>query len=394
MNSLKIGMQLKMTALNYNQLAKKKSLEEKIADLNQARQNLLNDLMNEGVTLDLPMVLPTETPDEKFLMAELAKIDSQQNQNVEWLRQQELKDFLNQAREGSRFVALERRWQKKPQALAEIEVASLQEEQKRYHGQVLESFDYLVKYFAQFEANNQVAMPEAAMRFFDQLSASFAGELQEILQEGVALQRTIEQEEKKLVKTAHQIQRKLRLLQEQIGVELSQDGEELRAILAENVDYQNLMQEMEIEKILRTAQLNEINLLINRGISFLEEKKEIVLSIVSQNKVTREALGSLKRNEEELTLEQVLKKIERAVGAFDKQVTAVLTTEVQKRFDEGKLDTVKREILGEIIDEVADFQDYLGQIFMESAQVIESNLEDIEQKRADYGLFVLNFFAA
>ncbi len=383
-----------MTALNYNQLAKKKNLEEKIADLNQARQNLLNDLMNEGVTLDLPIVLPTETPDEKFLMAELAKIDNQQNQNVEWLRQQELKDFLNQAREGSRFIALERRWQKKPQILAEIEVSSLQEEQKHYHSQVLESFDYLVKYFAQFEANNQVAMPEAAMRFFDQLSASFAGELQEILQEAVSLQRTIEQEERKLAKTAHQIQRKLRLLQEQIGVELSQDGEELRAILAENVDYQNLMQEMEIGKILRTAQLNEVNLLINRGISFLEEKREIVLSIVSQNKVTREALGSLKRNEEELTLEQVLQKIERAVGAFDKQVTAVLMAEVQKRFDEGKLDTVKREILGEIIDEVADFQDYLGQIFMESAQVIESNLEDIEQKRADYGRFVLNFFAA
>lgn len=393
MNSLKIEKQLKMTALNYNQLAKKKNLEEKIADLNQARQNLLRDLIDEGVTLDLPKVLPTETPDEKFLAAELTKIDKQKNQNVEWLRKQEIEDFLNQAREGSRFIALERHWQEKPQLAMELDLSSLQEEQKHYQRQALETFDYLVKYFAQFEVNNQIAMPEAAMRFFDQLSASFAGELQTLLQEGVTLQRAIEQEEKKLAKTAHQIQRKLRLLQEQIGVELSQDREELRDVLAENTDYQNLLQELEMGKILITAQLNEINLLLDRGIKFLREKKEIARSIVSQNKVTREALGKLKLNEEEITREKILAKIERALGAFDQQVTMVLIAEVQKRFDEGKLDPAKKEILGEIFDEVADFQDYLGQIFVESAQVIESNLEDIEQKRANYGRFVLNFFA-
>lgn len=382
-----------MTALNYNQLAKKKNLEEKIADLNQARQNLLRDLIDEGITLDLPKVLPKETPDEKFLAAELTKIDKQKNQNVQWLRKQEIEDFLNQAREGSRFVALERHWQKKPQLAMELDLFSLQEEQKHYQRQVLETFDYLVKYFAQFEVNNQIAMPEAAMRFFDQLSTSFTGELQTLLQEGVTLQRAIEQEEKKLAKTAHQIQRKLRLLQEQIGVELSQDREELGDVLAGNTDYQNLLQELEMGKILITAQLNEINLLLDRGIKFLREKKEIATSIVSQNKVTREALGKLKLNEEEATREKILAKIERALGAFDQQVTMVLTAEVQKRFDEGKLDAVKKEILEEIFDEVADFQDYLGQIFVESAQVIESNLDDTEQKRVDYGRFVLNFFA-
>lgn len=383
-----------MTTLNYNQLAKKKNLEEKIADLNQARQNLLQDLISGGVNLTLPSVLPTETPDQDFLVTELKNLDQQQNKSVEWLRQQELKDFLDQAREGSRFVALERRWQKEPQSAAELELLPLQEEQKRYQNQVVEVFDYLVKYFAQFEINNQIAMPEAAIRFFDQLSTSLTGELQNILQDVMVLQQTIEQEERKLAKINHQIQRKLRFLQEQIGAKLNQDEEELKSVLAENNDYQSLLQELKTEKILLTAQLNEINLLIDRGINLLQEKKAIIISIVSQNKVTREALNALKRNnEEDLTKKEITQKIKQAVEAFDQQVAAVLLAEVEKHFDEeDKFNLEKKKVWEEILDEVADFQEYLGQIFVESAQVIESNLEDIEQKRADYGRFALNFF--
>lgn len=383
-----------MTTLNYNQLAKKKNLEEKIADLNKARQNLLQDLISGGANLTLPSVLPTETPDQDFLVTELKNLDQQQNKSVEWLRQQELKDFLDQAREGSRFVALERQWQKEPRSAAELELLPLQEEQKRYQNQVVEVFDYLVKYFAQFEINNQIAMPEAAMRFFDQLSTSLTRELQNILQDVMALQQTIEQGERKLAKINHQIQRKLRFLQEQIGARLNQDEEELKNVLAENNDYQSLLQELKTEKILLTAQLNEINLLIDRGINLLQEKKAIIISIVSQNKVTREALNALKRNDEEgLTKKEITQKIKQAVEAFDQQVAAVLLAEVEKHFDEeDKFSSEKKKIWEEILDEVADFQEYLGQIFVESAQVIESNLEDIEQKRADYGHFALNFF--
>ncbi len=378
--------------VDYNDLAKKKELDERIADLNRARASILRDLQGLTVEIGDKEFLPTEEVDEKTLDQELNLAQSGQDQTVEWLRQQEVRDVLNQAREGSRYIALQRQLLADPSRLQQRNLLPLQDEQMHFQEKANEILDYLVKYFAQFEAETKVALPEAGVRFFEQLTSEIEKKLGEILTTMHDLQIAIAKEKKQLQKINHKEKRILANWRRQLESEKTEESA-LAQILIDDDQYQETIQEKKITAVLINSQMNEINILIDRSISVLAEKVATLNSIVGQNRVTRNALGSLRAQaEQEKTKDEILGTIQRNLEAFDIRVAQVLSMEVERRFDETR-GRMKAGQFIELIDEVIDFQEYLGRIFADSLQVLQSNEEDLRQKRAEYGRLVLDFLS-
>lgn len=370
--------------LDYDRLAKKRDLELKIADLNRARLQALEE--------DQAAVRPVNV-DVETLKQEIETVSQNAQETCELLRQQEVNDLLAQAREGSRYIAVERKLMAQPHLLQDMDLTPLQNEQTHYQHQTLEILDYLVKYFAQFQMDDQVALPESGVRFFDQVATKLVGELAVNLRDSRELLDSIAQERKNIQKAEHKEQRILRGLQDQISDQLEEKDYSLNELIAQNVDYQALAQEIETEKVLINSQLNEINVLINQSLSLLEEQKEIVGSILGQNKVTRVALAKLKANASSWQRQDLQERVREALQPFDARVEGLLQAEIEKRYDEVLSDPKKEDFFA-LIDEMLSFQEYLGQIFADSFQVLVSNVDDLWQKRANYGKIVLDFLAA
>jgi hypothetical protein len=67
--------------------------------------------------------------------------------------------------------------------------------------------------------------------------------------------------------------------------------------------------------------------------------------------------------------------------------------EVAKRYGENEMDGRMRADFAEMVGEVLEFQEYLGQIMVDSRQMLEGSIDDLERERRKYGRMVLDFFA-
>lgn len=375
--------------LDYNKLAKRKNLEIQADNLNRAREKTLDELSDLGVKMGETSELRGAV-DQTALEQELTKIAELKNQTKEWLQQQEVNDVLNQAREGSRLAKLERRLQAEPELLQEMDLSDLQQEQINYQRRALEIVDYLAKYFSQFTMEMKVELPDAGVRFFDEVATNIQAKMQMWVEQVKELQIQIAQEQKKLQKNEHQEQRILHYLQDEIGEQLEEKDYALGELLTQNSEYQDLLREVADLKVLIKSQLNEINFLLSETIEFLTQQKQVIASVVSQNRVTREILAKLKTNENPWQLDELKKKIAAELEGFDGRVTEVLLAEMDKRFERQSFGEQKKEEFLALVEEIIDFQEYLGQIFADSLQVIQSNCEDLADKRADFGKLVLD----
>lgn len=380
-----------MQTLNYNQLAKQKELEERIATLNQARVELTQELRDLGVPVGAEEVLPVENVDSQTLSEELEQVEQYQDETWKWLAEQEVRDLLNQAREGSRYMRLQRRLLANPELVQAKDLAPLQKEQLHYQQQALETFDYLLKYFGQFEvAEMQVALPEAGVRFFEQLAKTIEKRLTQVTTETQRLLTEVEKDQRKLQKDQHREQRTLRNLREQI----SENGDEqssLSQVLANNQTYQDLVQEIDLTRVMMTSRFNEVNILIDQTMAFLTEQLAVLESIISQNQATRTILVKLRNlGDAGKTREELVNLVEENLRTFDGRVTQVLTMEIERTYDEIHHGLAPGKFK-DLLDEITSFQEYLGQVFADSRQVLLSNGEDLEQKRAEYGRLVLDY---
>ncbi len=374
--------------LNYNQLAKQKELENRLADLGQARQQLISELTDLNPSFSLPAALPSSDNQAELFDQELKYLNQVQQDTLDFLDTQEITDILEQAREGSRFIALERRLAADPAWLKTQDLSQIQNEQVHYQRQVLETFDYLLKYFAQFSDNLQVTLPQAAERFYNQVVADFASEFATLLQSATSLRTQIDQENKLLQKTQHQLQRHLRNLEEKIDHKLASTSTDFTGVLLKNQDYQTLLSQAKVSRALINSLLNEINLIINQGLSFLTQNQALLESILGQNKVTRQMLDFFTQPHLDFDKDTWFAQVDNRLSSFDTQVMAVLRQEIEKhladRPDQNQLDKLRAAI-----EEIIQFQEYLGQIFADSLHVLTSNLADLEQKRSWYGQIVL-----
>ncbi|MBQ6154922.1 hypothetical protein IJI99_03560 [bacterium] len=109
------------TAMNfdYQKLARQKQLNMRIDELNRAREKVLDELESLGVELPAEEIVRGGQVDPEALEQEKKFIAKLQADTYEQLQQQQADDLVTQAREGSRFVVLERRlkniqifWQK------------------------------------------------------------------------------------------------------------------------------------------------------------------------------------------------------------------------------------------------------------------------------------------
>ncbi len=379
-----------MQFTDYDQLAKKQNLEAKIKDLNKARAQTLQQLQALGADLPLDALAGEGRVDQKTLTIEKDKLATFQSQDKDYLLAQEMESFLRQAKEGSRLVILERKLRQNPELLQAADLTDLKQEQTHYQRQALEIFDYLSKYFEQFEMQAKKELPDSGVRFFDLVVASLRARLPELLKECRDLQSLVGQEQKEWQKLSRQQQRLLRYLQTEIDEKLGGKTADVTAVSQQNQEYQILLQKADGLQILINSQMNEINDLISEGLLLLEEHQEVLTSILGQNKVTRGALYQLKNEQASFALDKLQDRVQKTLGQFDQRVAEFLELEIAKRYEE-KLDSEQQENFFTLIDETLEFHDYLYQIFVNTAQILQDNMEDLMAKRANYGRLVLEY---
>lgn len=378
-----------MTVLDYRQLAKQKELEMRIATLNQAREKVLGRMKEIG--LDVPEVKVADgRVDLETLEAEQKMVSQLQEETYSQMLVQQAHDLIEQAREGSRFVQLKRKLMAHPEILEKINCTSLQEEQNQYHVKQLEIFDYLAKHFSQFNSMEVKGLPESGVKFFEQVVKATIEKMESLVDEGRELQRQIGEKTKKLAKLHRREQRELERIHAETGrgMDESDNGEE---IVRQNQTYKEILSEIRATTFLRTSLLNQANNLIDQGIEQLHRIDIHLASIVGQNQTTRELLFKLKTENEIWETRALQKYIGEVLVDFDRQVAGVLVAEVGKRFEDEEIKPEERRFWRELLEEVIQFQEYMGQIMGDSQQVIEGNLDDLENARIRFGRCVLDF---
>jgi len=380
-----------MTVLDYRQLAKQKELEMRIATLNQAREKVLGRMREIGLSVPEVSVNGGRV-DLDTLAAEQQLVQQLQEETYDQMLVQQAHDLIDQAREGSRYVLLKRQLTANPKVLEKVNCTPLQEEQNQYHVQQLEIFDYLAKHFSQFQSMEVEGLPESGVRFFEQVVSVVIEKMEGLVTEGRELQRQIGEKTKKLAKLRRREQRELERIHEESGQTLdSASGEEL---LKQNQTYKDIRSEIRATTIVRTSLLNQTNNLIDQGIEQLHRIEIHLGSIVGQNQTTRELLFQLKTENEVWETRALQKYVGEVLVDFDRQVASVIIAEVGKRFESGEIKPEDRRVWRQLLEEVIQFQEYLGQIMGDSQQVIEGNLDDLENARVKFGRCVLDFAAS
>lgn len=379
--------------VDYKKVAKQKQLAFQIEDWQKQREKILANLSSLGVKLG------EDTPAGQAIASELLEKELKQlktlrsNAQANFLTTQ-VADVLRQAREGSRYIQLKRQLAKHPQAVKSKNLLKLHEEQMHYQRRQLEIFDYLYKHFSQFEAMDFGAnLPDVGKKFFAQIVVVIKAEIKELVDKSRRLLTGSEQQNKKLAKLRRQSQRNLEYLQAEINNSLV-DGQTQTSstIVKKNQDAKRLKEEIANFEALQTSFLNQINLWLDLGISQLKLLVQQLKTIVDQNQVIRGLLYELKDNNQAWQQEELKQKISQMFADFDQQLALTLNQAMEKRFDADLQSEVERESFREIVEEVLQFQEYLGQIMMESHTLVQGNLDDLEKARFDYGVFVLNFY--
>ena len=178
----------------------------------------------------------------------------------------------------------------------------------------------------------------------------------------------------------------------QVGKNLTDDEIGSPALVEQNAAYQDLLAKIRSCQALKTSLLNQLNNLFDQGIQALNDLREQLTSIVGQNQTTREILFALKNDQTERSLHELTVHVKDRLDDFDRNIAQILVSELGRKFDEGPMDAKRRRVFGEVVEEVLEFQEYLGQIMSDSAQVIASNLDDLENARAKFGRLVLDFY--
>jgi len=381
-----------MTVLDYRQLAKQKELEMRISALNQAREKVLGRMREIGLSSP-DVALPGGRVDLETLGEEQKKVRELQEETYQQMLVQQAQDLIDQAREGSRYVLLKRKLTANPKLLEKVNCGPLQEEQNQYQVKQLDIFDYLAKHFGQFQSMEVEGLPESGARFFQQVVSVVVEKMEQLVTEGKELQRQIGEKTKKLAKLQRREQRELERIHEESGNAATDagSGEEL---LRQNQTYKDIRADIRATTIVRTSLLNQTNNLIDQGIEQLHRIDIHLGSIVGQNQTTRELLFQLKTENEIWETRALQKYVGEVLVDFDRQVAGVIVAEIGKRFESGEIKPEQRREWRQLLEEVIQFQEYLGQIMGDSQQVIEGNLDDLENARMKFGRCVLDFSAS
>ncbi|MBQ6436427.1 hypothetical protein IJJ27_02590 [bacterium] len=381
------------TAMNfdYQKLARQKQLNMRIDELNRAREKVLDELESLGVELPAEEIVRGGQVDPEALEQEKKFIAKLQADTYEQLQQQQADDLVTQAREGSRFVVLERRLKEHPDLLAKVNWAPLQTEQEDYIGKQLEIFDYLLKHFTQFASVEVEKLPEAGEKFYAQVVEAVTAQMEELVQTGRSLQAQIEEKSKRLAKLRRREQRELEIIHAEIGKNLTDDDIGSKALVEQNAQYQELLSEIKVVQALKTSLLNQAIILVDEGIVRLQHINEALTSIVGQNRMTREILFELKTKNKVWDREKLREYVQEALVEFDQKIALMVDEQLEQRYGEGELTAQAKKNFAEMIEEIISFQEYLGQIMGDSAQIIGGNVDDLENARIKYGRLVLDF---
>jgi hypothetical protein len=378
---------------DYKKLAQYQQLELEIADLNKLREKVLHELDELEVKLQPDKVISGGRVDQETLDKELKLIDEYKRGIGDSLRACQVNDVLKQAMEGSRFVRLERKLRAHPELVQKKNLEAIQIEQLAYQKKQLEVFDYLEKHFAQFEVMDlTVALPDAGKKFFSQIVVMVATQMKDLVIRGRVLNGLLDRKMKQLVKLKRREQRELARIHDEVGKNLTDRVVGSSVLVKKNQGYQRLLQEIEVMEKLKMTLLNQINVLFDMGIEQLGVLVKKLKSIVGQNQVTRGILYQLKDNRKKWQAVVLSDEIKKRLGEFDEQISALLVGELERRYDDGEMKAAALENFRGLVEEVLEFQEYLGQVMVDSYSVLRSNLDDLERQRWEYGRLVLDFF--
>lgn len=381
-------------AQDYKALARKKQTEMRVSSLNAAREEVLRDLDKLGVKWVDGEISKGGRVDRETLEKEINVIDKLMVQTAEEMLQQQVKDMLAQAREGSSYVALRRRLQKEEDLLQKKDLSELRDEQLVYQKKQLEIFDYLEKHFAQFDTLEiKVSLPEAGEKFFAKVVDEVKLQMRQVVKKGRDLQSLLGQQAKKLDKLKRQEQREAERIHLEIRKNLGENEVGSQVLIDENKAYQKLLEEIHMAQLLKTSLSNQVNTLIDLGMEELENFIKVLQTIIGQNQATREILYRLKDEMSWWEVEKLKGKIAEAIGDFDQKVVKMLHEEIDKRYGEGIMSEEMVNDFADLMEQVLDFQEYLGQIMLDTKQVMVSNFDDLWMARQNYGRLVLGFFA-
>ena len=239
--------------LDYKKLSARRSLEEQILNLNAAREKVLKDLNNLGVAVDFEKVVAGGRIDAATLEHDEKLIERLQEENYHAMLERQVNDVIAQAREGSKFVRLERKLAVNPEFLMEMNLTPLQEEQINYQKKQLEVFDYLVKHFSQFEQLGEMNnLPESGEKFFQNVVTVLVGQMSELVAAARDLRGQINRESKLLAKLKRREQRELELIHVQVGKNLTDDEIGSPALVEQNAAYQDLLAKIRSCQALKT----------------------------------------------------------------------------------------------------------------------------------------------
>jgi hypothetical protein len=378
---------------DYKKLAHYRQLELEIADLNRLREGVLRELGELDVKLQGDKVVSGGRVDQGTLDKELKLIDEYKLKVGTNLLAHQVDDVLKQAMEGSRFVRLERKLRAYPELVQKKNLEVIQVEQLAYQKKQVEIFDYLEKHFTQFEVMDlTVTLPDAGKKFFSQIVAVVVAQMRDLVIKGRGLSGLLERKIKRLLKLKRQEQRELAKIHDEVGKNLTDNAVGSPALVKKNQNYQRLLSEIKVVEEVKTTLLNQINVLFDMGIEQVEVLVKKLKSITGQNQVTRGILYQLKDSKRKWKASELTAEIKKRLGEFDEQVSELLVTEIERRYDDGEMKAAALEDFRELVEEVLEFQEYLGQVMADSYSVLRSNLDDLERQRWEYGRLVLDFF--
>jgi hypothetical protein len=346
------------------------------------------------VKLNQDRVVQGNRADADMLEQETKLLDLRQNETETDLLLQQVEDVLAQAREGSRFFRLSRCLKKNPELVRAKHLDKIQVEQERYQKKQWEVFDYLLKHFSQFEAADlAVALPDAGKKFFVQIVAVVTECMGDLTKKGQELAQAIAVKHKKIIKLRRQEQHALERIHEEIEKNLTDNEIGSPALVKRNQSYQQLLKEIKTEEVLKTTQLNQYNILLDKGIEQLNIVAKRLKSITGQNQVTRGILYALKMQNQVWQTKKLKREVWLKLKEFDASVAELLIEEIERRYDAGEMNERARENFAELMEEILQFQEYLGQVMVDNYQLLVSNLDDLERARWEYGKLVLDFFS-
>ena len=382
------------TVQDYKKLAKRKQLEQRVVDLNQARTKLVSDLQDLGMAWPADRVTSGGRVDPETLVQDQRLIKSLQEKTYQDLLRQQATDIITQAREGSRFVALESKLHREPAVLEKVNLAPLQGEQLAYQKKQLEIFDYLAKHFSQFgQVTQSENMPEAGERFFNVVIPAILECCQTVIESGRDLHRQISERSKALGKLRRREQHELEQIQSVVGKSLTERDLSDASFSRQNRDYREVLTQIRALQTLKTSLLNQGNNLLDVGLDELSQLESQLISVVGQNQTSRDILLEIRTENQIWRKADLQAHVVQLLKDFDERIAQLIAAEIGRRFGADDLDHAAQRAFGDMLGEILDYQDYLGQVMGDSLQIITGNLEDLRQARVKFGRLVLDFYA-